>query len=177
MAGAEAVAETIGATATALDPSALAAATDVIVVAVSSTGIRSALALVGGPQGKLAGATILDATNPVDFATGRLLLASGAAAEIVAGAAPGAHVTKALHLFPGATWPFTANPDDRPVVPVCGDDTGALDTVRKLVGDLGACPVVIGGLDAARQAEEVAGFVTRVAIAGANPRLAVPDIT
>jgi predicted dinucleotide-binding enzyme len=174
---AESAAKTIGAAATAVEPAALAAGTDVVVLAVSWTGIESALTLIGGPQGKLAGTIILDCTNPVDFATGRLELPSGSAAEIVARTAPGAHVTKALHLFPSATWPFTGNSDDSPVVPIYGDDSASLERVRELVGDLGSTPVVVGGLDAARQAEEVAGFVTRVAIAGVNPRLAVPDLS
>lgn len=45
-----------------------------------------------------------------------------------------------------------------------------------LISDLGGRAAVLGGLDAARQAEETAGFVMRVVAAGANPRLAVPDV-
>jgi predicted dinucleotide-binding enzyme len=86
-------------------------------------------------------------------------------------------VVKALHLFAGASWPFAGERDAAPVVAVCGDDPGALNGVAALIGDLGGRTAVLGGLDAARQAEEAAGFVMRVVAAGANPRLAVPDVT
>ena len=52
----------------------------------------------------------------------------------------------------------------------------ALNRVAALIGDLGGRTAVLGGLDAARQAEEAAGFVMRLVAAGANPRLAVPDV-
>jgi 8-hydroxy-5-deazaflavin:NADPH oxidoreductase len=173
---ARAAAERIGAAASAVDPAVLANLADVVVVAVAWDGLAEALALVGGPTGALAGTTVVDCTNPVDFATGRVLLQSGSAAEVVARVAPGARVVKALHLFAGASWPYVGDPDAAPVVAMCGDDHPALAEVGALVGDLGARPAVIGGLDAARQAEEAAGFVMRVVAAGANPRLAVPDV-
>ncbi|WP_439681205.1 NAD(P)-binding domain-containing protein [Embleya sp. MST-111070] len=52
----------------------------------------------------------------------------------------------------------------------------ALDRTASLIRDLGANTAVLGGLATARQAEEAAGFVMRVVAAGANPRLAVPDV-
>jgi predicted dinucleotide-binding enzyme len=59
---------------------------------------------------------------------------------------------------------------------MCGDDAGALAQAAALVTDLGARAVTVGGLEAARQVEEAAGFVMRVVAAGANPRFAVPDV-
>jgi predicted dinucleotide-binding enzyme len=173
---ATAAAGQIGAAAAAVDPRELAALADIVVVAVSWDGLESALVLAGGPEGALAGKTVVDCTNPVDYATGRVLPASGSAAEAAARVAAGASVVKALHLFAGASWPFTGERDAAPVVAVCGDDPGALNGVAALIGDLGGRAVVLGGLDAARQAEEAAGFVMRVVAAGANPRLAVPDV-
>ncbi|MBW8484675.1 NADPH-dependent F420 reductase [Actinomadura parmotrematis] len=173
---AKAAAEAIGAAATPVEPGRLADGADAVVVAISWTGLADALRLVGGPDGALAGTTVIDATNPVDFATGRLLLETGSAAELVAGLAAGAHVVKALHLFAGASWPFAGEADAAPVVALCGDDAGALARTAELVGGLGARSAVLGGLDAARQAEEAAGFVMRVVAAGANPRRAVPDV-
>jgi predicted dinucleotide-binding enzyme len=173
---ATAAAEQIGAAAAAVGPRDLANLSDVVVVAVSWEGLESALMLVGGPQGALAGKTVVDCTNPVDYATGRVLPASGSAAEAVARVAAGACVVKALHLFAGASWPFTGELDAAPVVAVCGDDPDALSLAEALIGDLGGRTAVLGGLDAARQAEEAAGFVMRVVAAGANPRLAVPDV-
>lgn len=169
-------AEHIGA-ATPVDPRILAEHAEVVVVAIAWTGLRDALTLIGGPAGALAGKTIVDCTNAVDYGTGRLLPETGSAAEFVAQAAPGAHVVKALHLFAGTSWPFTGDPDAAPIVAICGDDAASLDRTAALIADLGARPAVLGGLDAARQAEEAAGFAMRLVAAGVNPRYAVPDLT
>ncbi|WP_199739362.1 hypothetical protein [Streptomyces klenkii] len=40
-----------------------------------------------------------------------------------------------------------------------GGDGAALDIAAELIGDLGGVPAVIGGLERARQLEDVAGFV------------------
>ncbi|TDC55367.1 NADP oxidoreductase [Actinomadura sp. KC345] len=172
---AKAAAEQIGA-ATPIAPGQFAEQAEAIVVAIAWGGLEEALRLIGGPDGMLSGKTVIDTTNPVDYATGRLLPETGSAAELVADLAVGAHVVKALHLFAGASWPFTGEVGSSPVVAICGDDAGALNRATALVGDLGARAAVLGGLTAARQAEETAGFVMRVVAAGANPRLAVPDV-
>ncbi|MBP2455977.1 NADPH-dependent F420 reductase [Mycolicibacterium lutetiense] len=169
-------AQQIGSAAAPIDPSEFADAVDVVVVAIPWDGLDHALNLVGGPSGALSGKAVIDCTNPVDFTTGRLIPATGSAAEYVASLAVGAGVVKALHLFAGASWPFTGSPATAPVVAVCGDDPGALHHAEALIADLGARPVTVGGIDAARQAEEAAGFVMRVVAAGANPRLAIPHV-
>lgn len=169
-------ADQIGAAAEPADPGDIAGRADIIVVAVAWDGLEEALSLVGASTGSLAGKTVLDCTNPVDYATGRLILASGSAAEVVAGAAAGAHVVKALHMFAGSSWPFTGERASAPVVAICGDNADALDHARSLISGLGGRTAVIGGLASARQAEEAAGFVMRVVAAGANPRFAVPDV-
>lgn len=173
---AKAAAEQIGAAATPVDPGRLADQADVVVVAISWVGLEQALRLIGGPDGLLSGKTVIDCTNPVDYATGRLLPETGSAAGLVAEIAVGTHVVKALHLFAGASWPFTGAAGCSPVVAICGDDAGALSQAAALISDLGARSAVLGGLAAARQAEEAAGFVMRVVAAGANPRFAVPDV-
>ncbi len=169
-------AEQIGPGAAPVDPTDLADVADVVVVAIAWSGLEQALTLVGGPNGALSGKTVIDCTNPVDYATGRVLPESGSAAELVARVGTGAHVVKALHLFAGASWPFTGEPGISPVVAICGDDATALSRAEALIADLGGRTTVLGGLDAARQAEEAAGFVIRVVAAGANPRFAVPDV-
>jgi hypothetical protein len=134
------------------------------------------LALVGAAVGALHGKTVIDCTNRVDYATGKLIPESGSAAELVAGTAPGAHVVKALHLFAGASWPDAGERELAPVVAICGDDQAALGQARSLIADLGGQAVVTGELASARQLEEAAGFVMRLVAAGANPRRAVPDV-
>lgn len=170
------VADSIGHAAKAVDPADFAAEADVVVVAVSFEGLEAALSLVGAPQGSLAGMTVLDCTNPVDYRTGRLKAANGSAAERVAHAAAGAHVVKALHLFAGASWPYTGPRAAAPVVAICGDEPRALDRATALITDLGGRSATVGGLESARQLEEVAGYVMRLVAAGYNPRLAIPDV-
>jgi predicted dinucleotide-binding enzyme len=169
-------ADQIGHAAEAADPADLAARVDAVVVAVPWEGLDAALSLVGAPAGSLAGKTVVDCTNPVDYETGELKPTSGSAAERVARMARGAQVVKALHLFAGASWPFTGPQESAPVVAICGDEARALDRVATLIRDLGGQAAVVGGLAAARQLEEAAGFVMRVVAAGSNPRLAVPDV-
>ena len=166
----------IGPAAKALEPHDMGRRADVVIVAVSWEGLEPALTLVGAPDGTLQGKTVIDCTNPVDYATGDLIPQSGSAAEFVARKAPGAHVVKALHLFAGASWPYTDERELAPVVAVCGDDQAALDQTRSLIADLGGRAAVTGGLASARQLEDAAGFVMRVVAAGANPRRAVPDV-
>jgi len=173
---AQRAAEDIGERAAAVAPAEFTGAADLVVVAIAWEGIEPALRLVGAPEGALDGRTVIDCTNAVDFATGRLVPAEGSAAEYVAGTATGARVVKALHLFAGTTWPYAGVPEETPVVAICGDDAEALAQTSALIADLGGRAAVVGGLDAARQAEEAAGFVMRLAAAGANPRLAVPSL-
>ncbi|MEV6412113.1 NAD(P)-binding domain-containing protein [Kribbella sp. NPDC051718] len=183
---------------TPVEPARLAAVADVIVVAVAWEGLAPMLSMAGAPEGAFAGKTVIDCTNAVDYATGRLKPESGSAAELVAALAPGAHVVKALHLFGGTSWPgrdsgapgaaagaagdagdahaAPAAGGGRATVAICGDDEGALEVVGTLIGDLGGEAAVVGDLGSARQLEEAAGFVMRVVAAGYNPRFAVPDV-
>lgn len=170
------VAERIGRDAKAADPADFASLVDVAVIAVAWEGLAAALALVGAGEGSLAGKTVIDCTNPVDYATGALKPASGSAAELVASAAAGAHVVKALHLFAGASWPFVGPPAEAPVVAICGDEPSALDRTTALIRDLGGRAAVVGKLTSARQLEEAAGFVMRIVASGHNPRFAVPNV-
>ncbi|WP_433220497.1 NADPH-dependent F420 reductase [Microtetraspora malaysiensis] len=169
-------ADQIGPAAEAVDPADFPSRVDVLVIAVAWEGLEAALSLVGGPQGSLAGKTVIDCTNPVDYTTGELKPASGSAAALVAHTAPGTRVVKALHLFAGASWPYVGPQESAPVVAICGEEPSALDHAAALIQDLGGQTAVVGGLSSARQLEESAGFVMRVVAAGYNPRLAVPDV-
>jgi 8-hydroxy-5-deazaflavin:NADPH oxidoreductase len=61
-------------------------------------------------------------------------------------------------------------------VAMCGDDPSALDVASVLVRGLGGQPAVLGGLDRARQLEEVAGFVIRLVSRGFNPATTIPSV-
>jgi predicted dinucleotide-binding enzyme len=150
---------------------------DVVVVAVAWEGVDNVLALAGGPEGSFAGKTVIDCTNAVDYASGMLKPAAGSAAEHIAGVAVGGHIVKALHLFAGTSW-LSAPVDGQPVrsVAICGEDSTAVEIASELIRDLGAVPAVIGGMDHARQLEDVAGFVMRLVAVGCNPTTAVPFV-
>jgi predicted dinucleotide-binding enzyme len=173
---ANAAADEIGQRARSADLSELAYHVDAVIVAVAWEGLENALVLAGGPEGSLAGKTVIDCTNPVDFTTGRLKLSTGSAAELVARTAHGANVVKALLLYAGTSWPYVGPDSGRPVVPICGDEHASLETARALIADLGASAAVVGDLGSARQLEEAAGMVIRLVATSHNPRLAVPDV-
>lgn len=120
---------------------------------------------------------MIDCTNAVDYASGKLKPEDGSAAEHVAAVAAGAHVVKALHLFAGTSW-LTPDGHGQPprTVAICGDDLTALENASQLIRELGGMPAVIGGLDHARQLEDVAGFVMQLVAAGHNPITAVPFV-
>jgi predicted dinucleotide-binding enzyme len=161
---------------TPVEPAGLGAVADVIVVAVAWEGLEPALRLAGAPDGAFEGKTVIDCTNAVDYATGRLEPERGSAAEVVASLAPGAQVVKALHLFAGTSWRGRDEGAEQPTVAICGDDADALATTSALIRDLGGVAAIVGDLSSARQLEEAAGFVMRVVASGHNPRSAVPDV-
>src|SRR6202051_1205063 len=72
----------IGPAAEALGPREMPGRADAVVVAVAWDGLEPALALVGAAGGALQGKTVIDCTNPVDYATGTLGLESGSAGEV-----------------------------------------------------------------------------------------------
>ncbi|MFG3520684.1 NADPH-dependent F420 reductase [Nocardia nova] len=156
---------------------------DAVLLAVAHTGVEEVLRAVGAPGGALSGLTVLDATNAIDHGVGVLRLPPGTShAQRVAELAPGAHVVKAFHLFPSEQWAApeadatadTGSTHRPPSVTICGDAPAALRTTEHLVRDVGAVPVVLGGLDRARQLEEAAGFVISLAFSGVDPSRAVP---
>ncbi|MGW2780339.1 NADPH-dependent F420 reductase [Streptomyces populi] len=175
--GARAIAERLGGAVEAATPAQVAGAGDAVVVAVAWEGIDQVLALAGAGQGSLAGKTVIDCTNAVDYASGLLELPTGSAVEHIAERAVGSHVVKALHLFAGASW-LAPTPTGQPkrTVAMCGDDDAALGVAAGLIRDLGGVPAVMGGLEHARQLEDVAGFVMRLVAAGHDPATAVPVV-
>jgi predicted dinucleotide-binding enzyme len=81
---------------------------------------------------------------------------------------------KALNLFAAESW-LAASEVPRTVA-ICGDDPTALAVTQRLIGDLGGTPATFGGLEHARQLEDVAGFVMRLVATGHDPASAVPAV-
>ena len=148
---------------------------DAVLLGVHWEGISDILTAAGAPDGSLAGKPLIDPTNAVEHGVGVLRTEPGhAIAHHVADLAPGAHVVKALHMFPATQW--TALQPPPVTVAMCGNDPRALAIVGSLVSDIGGSPAVLGGLDRARQLEEAAGFVIALAFAGVDPQSAIPAV-
>jgi predicted dinucleotide-binding enzyme len=174
---AKALADRLGTGTYAAAPREAVTGQDAVLLAVAWTGVADILHSAGAAEGLLEGTPLIDPTNAVKHGVGILLTDADSMAERIAALAPGAHVVKALHLFPSTHWTNSTTPDQRPVtVPICGDHLSALKTVGDLVRDLGGVPTVLGPLARARQLEEVAGFVIGLAFSGIDPSSAVPHL-
>jgi predicted dinucleotide-binding enzyme len=174
---AKTLAERLGAGAHAASAREAVTGRDAVLLAVAWTGAADILHSAGAAEGLLDGTPLIDPTNAVQHGVGIMLTGTDSMAERIAALAPGAHVVKALHLFPSMQWTNSTTRDQRPVtVPMCGDDPSALKTVGDLVRDLGGVPTVLGPLARARQLEEVAGFVIGLAFSGIDPSSAVPQL-
>ncbi|MFI6034407.1 NADPH-dependent F420 reductase [Streptomyces sp. NPDC051315] len=148
--------------------------TDAVLLAVP---FAAAVSVTSGLAGALEGRTLVDCTNPV--APGFVLQTRGgpSAAERIATAAPGARVVKAFNLCHESVWRLTPPVfDGRPLaVPLCGDDAAALETVRRLVRDLGCAPFDGGGLDRAALLEATAALLIGLWVGeGADAQAIVP---
>jgi predicted dinucleotide-binding enzyme len=116
---------------------------------------RAAAAVLDAHRDDLAGAVIVDITNPVDFSTFEpLSLDAGSAAQEIAGAAPeGAKVVKAFNTTFAGTLAEGAVAGQPLDVFIAGDDDGAKATVKQLVEDGGMRAVDAGPLARARELE------------------------
>ncbi|HEY3470933.1 MAG TPA: NAD(P)-binding domain-containing protein [Amycolatopsis sp.] len=131
-----------------------AAFAEVLLLAVPAVAIAEVLAQAG----PLAGKVLVDCTNDPEL-TGTPV-ASRIATE--------AQVVKAFNLAPTDVWQLRPPAwEGRPLsVPLCGDDPAALEAVSTLVRDVGAKPVLAGGLNRAALLEATAAFVIGLWFAG-----------
>lgn len=143
---------------------------DVVLLAVPWDAVDSVLDQIEPAIGG-ASTVMIDPTNPVEHGVGRHLLEVGSVAERIANRVQGARVIKAFNVHPSSHWEMA---NTRDTVVIAGDDAEALAVVQGLVLDVRATPLVLGGLDRARQIEELAGTVIALAFGGVDPRSAVP---
>ncbi|MEV5746188.1 NAD(P)-binding domain-containing protein [Actinoallomurus sp. NPDC052308] len=145
---------------------------DVLLLAVLLAGLEETLVAAGGPEGALAGKTIIDCGNAVDFSDfSRIAFEGGTSmAEEVARLAPGAHVVKAFNQAESSVWRMRPPAfDGRPfAVPIAGDEEGKA-VARTLITDLGAAPLDAGDLTQARHLEAMAIVVIRLLRSGYDP--------
>ncbi len=132
-----------------------AAGADVVVLAVPWDAAEDALAALGDLGGK----PLIDATNPLQFADGRLTLVQPdgrAGAEWVAEWAGTARVVKTLNQVGAEMMSAQKTMAAKPCLFLAGDDAAANEIAATLVSDLGFEPLQAGGLDQARHLEHFA---------------------
>lgn len=131
---------------------------EIVLLATHWEGTQHALELAG--QDHLAGKTVVDITNPLDFSSGKPALALGwntSAGELVQGWLPGSHVVKALNII---TAPAMLNPQTfighDPDMFIAGNDAGAKKTVSVLLKSVGWGVVDLGDITMSRYIEPLA---------------------
>jgi len=140
-----------GNAASATMPAESVAGADFVVMAVPGTAVEA----VTNGLGDLSGKIIIDPTNAIDRNDGGYLelVYDTSTAEIIQGAAPGAHVVKAFNTL---NWRTMVDPDSSggPVsIPLVGDNAEAKARVAELVEGMGLEAIDIGPLRYARHVE------------------------
>ena len=146
-----ALVERTGSSASASTPAESVAGAGIVVMAVPGAVVEA----VTGSLGDLSGKIIIDPTNAIDrHADGYLTLSyETSTAEMIQGAAPGAHVVKAFNTL---NWRTMVDPDSSggPVsIPLVGDSAEAKATVAGLVEGMGLEAIDLGPLRYARHVE------------------------
>jgi 8-hydroxy-5-deazaflavin:NADPH oxidoreductase len=122
-----------------------------VILACPGDAVEDALRTVSGVEGKI----LVDATNPLQGRPEGVESLSALAKAITGGPTAKAFNTNFAALFEHA-----ADADDRPTMPICGDDE-ALAVAEQLSRDCGYDPVVVGGLERAAGLED---FVSGILI-------------
>jgi len=104
------------------------------------------------------GRLLIDATNiylsyPPDYQVDDLKGESGS--EIIARLAPAAHVVKAFNTLPFDVMFAPVSAGMKRVLFIAGDDIGAVQTVSRLIDDIGFHPVALGNLATAGRLMEL----------------------
>jgi predicted dinucleotide-binding enzyme len=109
---------------------------------------------------QLAGKTVVDITNPIDFSTFDSLTvpADGSSAAELAKALPSSHVLKAFNTNFAATLAAKQVDSIKTTVLIAGDDAEAKATLSDAVTAGGLDAIDVGGLSRARELESV-GFL------------------
>ena len=144
---------------------------DVVVLATRWQDVFEAIESAGGPEA-FAGKVVIDINNPVDIETFVSTRKDGRSlTEAIADALPEAHVGKAFNMAQVAVWedPDMTYDGRQMVVPYTVDDP-ADEVFSKLISDVGAEPLRVGGNAHAYQLEAAAAIVIKFLFAGRNPK-------
>lgn len=131
---------------------------DLAVVALPWDGVQGGLQSAGADS--LAGKLVIDASNPLSFATGAPLLAIGftdSAGETVQRLLPGARVVKAFNTITAAHMVNPKLPDGVPDMFIAGNDAAAKAEVADILRAFGwREPIDMGDIGASRLLEPLA---------------------
>jgi hypothetical protein len=130
---------------------------ELAVLATNWMGTENALRLAGATN--LAGKLVMDATNPLDFSTGKPRLAvsgNDSAGERVQKWLPGAQVVKVYNTVANALMVDPKIPGGPPDMFLAGNDDGAKKKVEQIVRDFGWNPIDLGGIEQSRLLEPLA---------------------
>jgi 8-hydroxy-5-deazaflavin:NADPH oxidoreductase len=123
-------------------------------------GMHAREALDAGGAENLAGKIVVDVSNPLDFSKGRPptlgVCNDTSVGEQLQEAFPDSRIVKSLNTMNAGVMMDPASVPGDHVVFVCGNDEGAKDEVRALLGEIGWPPeriVDLGGIIGARGAE------------------------
>jgi predicted dinucleotide-binding enzyme len=125
-------------------------------VVLATLGVANAEALRMAGAENLKGKTLLDTTNPLDFATGAPRLAvsgTDSGGEQVQRAVPAAHVVKAFNTVGNAHMFRPAFPGGPPDMFIAGNDEAAKAQIGRVLADFGWGVVDLGGIEASRYLE------------------------
>ncbi|HEV8580530.1 MAG TPA: NADPH-dependent F420 reductase [Thermoanaerobaculia bacterium] len=120
------------------------------IIALATLGVANESALQSAGPEKLRGKIVIDATNPLDFSSGRpklAALADASGGEQVQRLLPGAHVVKAFNTVGNAFMFRPEFPGGPPSMFICGNDEGAKQKVATILQDFGWETVDIGGIE------------------------------
>lgn len=152
------------------EPAEAVAFADVVVLATRWEDVFTAIENAGGPTA-FAGKTIIDINNPVSIETFLTTREDGRSlTEAIAEALPEAQVGKAFNMAQVAVWEDPdMTYDGRQMATLYTSDDSASDTIAKLIADVGAEPLRLGGNEHAYQLEAAAAVVIKFLFAGADP--------
>lgn len=127
---------------------------EIVVFAVPYPEVDAVIATYGDA---LAGKTIVDITNPLDFATfdGLVVPADSSAAAVIAGKVPGATVLKAFNTTFAATLASKTVGGLPTTVLIAGDDDSAKATLTEIILAGGLRAIDAGSLKRARELEAI----------------------
>lgn len=158
----------VGAGASVDTPARVAAAADVVMLAVPGKAAVEAAAALGDLTGKV----VVDCTNPVAWSGGPVWAppAEGSNAAALAAALPGARVVKAFNTFGAEFHADPTLPGGPADVQIAGDDADARRTVGAIAERIGFTPIDVGPLRNAALLENLAVLWIHLATVGGRGR-------